>query len=296
MKEHSITFGADAGLVGTIAVPEAMGAGRAGLGFLLFNAGVVQRVGPHRINVRLARQLAARGIPSIRFDLAGHGDSARLTGQHSFEAQAVVDIRAAMDALGSAVNIDRFAIFGLCSGAYHGYAAALVDERVAGLLMFDAYRYPTLKTHAYHYLKALRQPLVPRRVYRKLRRGVLGLGRSLRRIGSRASAEQPVAELGRINFVPSKSDFAAGLKLLLDRGVKIAMVYSSGDIRLYNYRAQFRDAFARFGIAERIPVAFWPDVSHGASALADQAELMRLILAFGVDLHAEWAQARIRSA
>ena len=294
MQEHSLTFGAGSQLVGTVALPEATGTA-SGLGFLLFNAGVVHRVGPHRINVRLARLLAARGIPSIRFDLAGHGDSARLTGQHSFEAQAVVDVRAAMDALGLAANIDRFAIFGLCSGAYHGFATALVDERVVGLVLFDAYRYPTLKTHVYHYLKVLREPHLAPRVRRLLRRAILGLGRPFQRIGT-SGAKPRVSELGRINFVPSKADFAAGLKTLLDRGVKIVMVYSSGDIRHYNYEGQFRDTFAPFGIADRIPAAFWPDVSHGASALADQAKLMRLILTVGADLLSEGGTAEERSA
>ncbi len=151
MSERSIVFGANNGLVGTLALPDAPGGGVAGIGLLLFNAGIIHRIGPHRLNVRVARQLAACGIASIRFDLAGHGDSVRPSGDQSFEAQAVIDIRSAMDALGAAANLQRFAIFGFCSGAYHGFATALVDERVAGILMLDAYRYPTLKTHLYRY-------------------------------------------------------------------------------------------------------------------------------------------------
>jgi pimeloyl-ACP methyl ester carboxylesterase len=290
MSERSIVFGANDGLVGTITAPDAPTAA-AGAGFLLFNAGVIHRVGPHRVNVRVARQLAARGIPSIRFDLAGHGDSARLTGEHSFEAQAVIDIRAAMDALGSAVNVDRFAIFGLCSGAYHGYAASLADDRVVGLLMFDAYRYPTFKTHAYHYLKGLRERHLLRRVAGFVRRGAAGLGERLRPSAGRDIEPQPAPELGRVNFIPSKAEFAAGLRLLLDRGVRIAMVYSGGEIRNYNYQNQFRDTFAPFGIGDRIPATFLPDVDHQASTLADQAELIRLILAFGDELLASEAVA-----
>lgn len=292
MIERSVTFGADDGLVGTIVLPDAPAAR---IGLLLFNAGIVHRVGPHRFNVRLARQLAARGIPSIRFDLAGHGDSARLTGQNTFEAQAVIDVRSAMDALGAAAHLERFAIFGHCSGAYHGYAAALADERLVGLLMFDAYRYPTFKTHAYHYLKALRQPHLPRRVLGFLRRGVGSLGR-WRAPEGRIAAEHPVPELGRVNFIPSKDVFAEGLKVLLGRGVRIAMAYSGGEIRHYNYRRQFHDTFAPFGIGDRIPVDFLPDADHQASTLADQAALTRLILAWAGDLLAEGSSAAERSA
>jgi pimeloyl-ACP methyl ester carboxylesterase len=284
MTERSVTFGANDGLVGTITLPDLERGEAAAIGLVLFNAGMVHRVGPHRINVRLARALASRGIPSIRFDLAGHGDSARLTGQYSFEQQAVVDVRAAMDALAAAAHLDRFAIFGHCSGAYHGYAAALADERVVGLLMFDAYRYPTFKTHAYHYLKAIRQPHLAWRVLAFLRRGVARAAPRRRTPVGRVAAEHPVPELGRVNFIPSKGVFAEGLRVLLGRGVNVAMIYSGGEIRHYNYRRQFHDTFAPFGIADRIPATFLPDSDHQASALADQAALMRLILAWCGDL------------
>jgi pimeloyl-ACP methyl ester carboxylesterase len=294
MIERTVAFGSDDGLVGTVTLP-APGTRASPFGFVLFNAGIVHRIGPHRFNVRLARQLAERGIPSIRFDLAGHGDSARITGQRSFEEQAAIDVRAAMDALAAAGRLDRFAIFGHCSGAYHGYAAALADPRVAGLLMFDAYRYPTLKTHLFHYLKALRQPHLVRRVLGFLRRAVTGLGR-LRAPAGKTAAEHPVPELGRVNFIPTKEVFAEGLKALLARGVRLGMVYSGGEIRHYNYRRQFHDTFAPFGIADRIPCEFIPDSDHQASTLGDQARLVELILAFGEDLRAAGAGAGARSA
>jgi len=295
MIERTIGFGADDGLVGTIVLPEGPGAAAARVGLLLFNAGMVHRIGPHRFNVRLSRQLAARGIPSIRFDLAGHGDSVRLTGQHSFEEQAVIDVRAAMDALGAAAGLDRFAIFGHCSGAYHGYAAALADERVVGLLMLDAYRYPTFKTHAYHYLKALRQPHLLSRVAGFLGRALSSLGR-VRAPAGKMAAEHPVPELGRVNFIPTKEVFAAGLKRLLGRGVRLGMVYTGGEIRHYNYRDQFRDTFAPFGIGDRIPVEFIPDSDHQATTLGDQARLGQLVLAFGESVLADGASAAARSA
>jgi pimeloyl-ACP methyl ester carboxylesterase len=296
MIERSLTFGAGGGLVGTVVLPDAPGRGPSGVGLLLFNAGVVHRIGPHRFNVRLARQLAARGIPSIRFDLAGHGDSARITGQRSFEDQAVIDVRAAMDALAAAAHLDRFAIFGHCSGAYHGYATALADERVVGLMMFDAYRYPTYKTHLYHFLKGLREPHLARRFLGFLRRGAGRLARWRRAPAGRIAAEHPRPELGRVNFIPSKSVFAEGLKVLLGRGVRIAMVYSGGEIRHYNYRRQFHDTFAPFGISDRIPVEFLPDSDHQASTLADQATLAHLILDWSAELVADEAVARRRPA
>ena len=285
MSERSIVFGANNGLVGTLALPVAPTGGAAEIGFLLFNAGVVHRVGPHRINVRLARQLAAGGIASIRFDLAGHGDSVRPSGDHSFEEQAVIDVRSAMDALGAAAKLQRFAIFGYCSGAYYGFETALADERVAGILMFDAYRYPTLKTHAHHYWNRLRQPRVVRGLLGAMQRGIASLGRRVR-VPTGGGEERPVPERGRIDVIPSKGEFAEGLRTLLGRGVKIHMIYSGGAIREYNYRRQFKDTFAGYDIGGRVEAEFLPDLDHVATGLADQADLMRRVIAWGRELGA----------
>ncbi len=282
MKEHSLAFGPNEGLVGTIALPDS---GLAETGFVLLNAGIIHRVGPHRINVRVARYLAARGIASIRIDLAGHGDSARLTGENTFEAQAMADIRAAMDALGAAAGISRFAIFGICSGAYHGYATALSDERVAGLLMFDAYRFPTLKTHLIYYARALGEPQLASRVVNFLKRGV-GAGRSwVRSSAVGAPSAQAVPRLGVVNFIPTRAEFAAGLSRLLDRGVHIRLLYSGDALVEYNYADQFRDTMAPFGIGDRIRAEFLPDVDHQFSVMADQLDVMRRIADWAEELH-----------
>ncbi|MGA8008355.1 MAG: alpha/beta hydrolase, partial [Thiomonas sp.] len=63
-------------------------------GVLLFNAGVIHRVGAHRVNVKLARALAADGIATLRCDLHGMGDSLRADGRLSYKDQVVADLRA----------------------------------------------------------------------------------------------------------------------------------------------------------------------------------------------------------
>jgi pimeloyl-ACP methyl ester carboxylesterase len=279
-NERSIVFGPNQGLVGTLTLPDSPGRG---IGFLLFNAGVIHRVGPHRLNVRMARQLAACGIASIRFDLAGHGDSIRPSGDHSFEAQAVIDLRSAMDALGAAANLRHFAIFGFCSGAYHAFATALADERVTGILMVDAYRYPTLRTHLNHYWARLRQPRLLRGLFGAARRGASSLAR--RAFGGRGGGEKPpVPQLGHIDFIPSRAEFAGGLRTLLDRGVKLHMIYSGDALRDYNYPGQFKDTFSPFGIGGRIEADFLPDLDHAATVLAHRADLTRRVIAWGLEL------------
>jgi len=50
--------------------------GRDGRGLLLLNAGLLPRYGYHRHHVKGARLLAAQGVPVLRLDLPGMGDSA----------------------------------------------------------------------------------------------------------------------------------------------------------------------------------------------------------------------------
>src|SRR5581483_8943361 len=81
---------------------------------------------------------AARGIPSLRLDLAGIGDSdgdaARFVDVAEFyEPELGGQIAAALDALGTSLGSRRFLLVGLCSGGYWSFRAALADDRVAAV-------------------------------------------------------------------------------------------------------------------------------------------------------------------
>ena len=279
MIERSLAFGEHDGLIGTLCLPDAgvNGGAVASAGIILFNAGIVHRIGPHRINVTLARTLAAAGIASLRFDLAGLGDSARARGDNGFEAQAVSDLQAAMTTLGSATGLTQFGLFGFCSGAFHSYNTALADDRVTGVLIFDAYRYATWKSHLIRWSLRLRQHGV-------LRSGALLLGKLWTRLTGRrqshgiTNAAVPASSSAYIAEPTAKAPFARGMKQLLDRGVDIAMVFAGDGLEIYNYRQQFSDAFRRYRIADRIDIRFLPDIDHVATGRAAQAELIAAIL------------------
>ena len=115
---------------------------------ILLNAGVLHRVGPHRLHVNLARRLAARGITSLRLDLSGIGDSPSVPGARSFRESAVADTKAAMDQLAVELGAERFVLFGLCSGADNALATAEVDPRVVGVVVIDPPAYVTPRARA----------------------------------------------------------------------------------------------------------------------------------------------------
>ncbi len=89
------------------------------------------RVGSHRMFVELARGLARRGIPTLRFDVGGWGDS---PGQALAFEQSIQDIAAAAHTLRNEVERNaalqpRIWVGGLCDGASAAMLAIAAIER-----------------------------------------------------------------------------------------------------------------------------------------------------------------------
>lgn len=127
---------------------------------LLVVGGPQYRVGSHRQFVLLARHLAAAGIPVLRFDYRGMGDSGGAP--RPFEVVGA-DIGAALDALGRALPlVRRVVIWGLCDAASAACLYAPQDPRVSGLVLLN----PWVRTQAgeartylrHYYLARLRSP------------------------------------------------------------------------------------------------------------------------------------------
>lgn len=104
-------------------------------GILLVVGGPQTRVGSHRQFVLLARALAERGIPVLRFDYRGMGDS---TGaQRDFE-QVDADIKATTDRFfEESTGMTKVVIWGLCDAASAALFYGYTDERVQGLVLLN---------------------------------------------------------------------------------------------------------------------------------------------------------------
>ena len=268
MHELAVSFGPLKHLSGTLALPDELAP--AGVGFVMLNAGVVHRIGPHRFNVRLARRLADQGWPSLRFDLAGQGDSDSSPQSQPFERQIIADLRAAMDHLARTTGVDRFVIAGICSGAHRGLAVADEDDRVAGLCMLDGYAYPTARTAMQRRL--LQWQHDPAGTLRSWARW------PLRRLARRRdTAQTPPSEVDYGRTVPSREAFAAVLHKIDSRGGRVFVVHSGGMLADYSYAGQFHDVFGRESFAPRVRCAFWPDIDHTLSTRAAQERVVAAI-------------------
>ena len=93
------------------------------------------RVGSHRHFYLLAQSLAGRGVPVLRFDYRGMGDSdGAFRGFEHLDA----DIRAAIDALQTALpGVREVVVIGLCDAASAALMYAHTDARVTGIAIMN---------------------------------------------------------------------------------------------------------------------------------------------------------------
>ena len=208
---------------------------------LLTNSGVISRAGPYRINVQLARRLADQGIPSIRFDLSGIGDSRRTASTLTQMEQWIVDTRAVMDMAAERLQSERFFMVGFCSGAEVAYRCALQDRRLAGILLWDLFAYPTLRSS----LNTL--------WFKLQRAGALGVLRKLavrlmRLVGLKVGQQVTKQQLQDLEpaRIPTRQEYAADLAALHEQGTDILVAFSGGEPEWYNYPGQFHHSLAAF--------------------------------------------------
>lgn len=109
---------------------------------ILLSPGVKMRVGPQRLYLKLTELFLRRGLPVLRFDFHGLGDSEGVLEEeqlrdvynHIEVGRFVDDTIDAMDWLGAQLGCRQFIASGLCGGAITGLLAGARDERVIGLL------------------------------------------------------------------------------------------------------------------------------------------------------------------
>ena len=157
-EERAVLFDCEGDqLIGIIAVPDAPVTTR---GVLIVVGGPQYRIGSHRQFVLLARHLAGMGIPCMRFDFRGMGDS--YGAQRDFESVRA-DVGCAIATfLGESSTVETVVLWGLCDGASAACLYAPSDQRIDGLVLLNPWVHTVVgeaKTYLKHYyLQRLFEP------------------------------------------------------------------------------------------------------------------------------------------
>lgn len=204
-------------------------------GLVVVVGGPQYRAGSHRQFVHLARHLADAGVPVLRFDARGMGDSGGIF--PGFEALDT-DIRAAIDTLCTeAPGLERVALWGLCDAASAILFYAHQDPRVAGIALLNPW-VRTAATHAqaqirHYYTGRLVNPEFWRRLVsgkvnfknaiggaaKVVRHALAGTGAAESRIGPTGPAIDPM--------LPLPDRMARGLALY---GRPVLLIMSGNDL------------------------------------------------------------------
>lgn len=104
-------------------------------GVVIVVGGPQYRVGSHRLFVQLARRLADAGLPVLRFDYRGMGDS---EGNFAGFEHIQNDINCAVDAFAALEpSVNQIVLLGLCDAATAASFYAPSDDRVSGMVLMN---------------------------------------------------------------------------------------------------------------------------------------------------------------
>lgn len=256
---------AQARLVGILSLPQAPAA----RGVLIVTGGPQYRAGSHRQFVLLAAFLAARGVPVLRFDYRGRGDSEGAPRDYRAVGPDIAGALAQFFA--SVPALREVVLWGLCDGATAAACHAPHDARICGLILLN----PWVRSPAGLARTTLRHYYLPRLMqkdfWRKLAGGGVALGDSL------ASLRQAAAD--------SQSDMreaAAPADLMYEalrcfRG-KVLLILSGDDLgaREWTTLLQGERAWRELGASRTWREEHVAGANHTFSSASARAQVERL--------------------
>lgn len=245
---------------------------------ILLNAGAVGQIGPNRLHVVLARRLAAAGDLVVRMDVSGIGDSRVRVGAEEnvvYSAHAVADVGIAVDWVRRS-GATEVAVLGLCSGAYHGFKAALAGQSIDTLVAINPltfhYRIGMPLDFAAFRVAAdamrYRRSIVSGSSWRKLLRGRVDLLRVARVLLHRihGAVSRPLREAMRRLRIPLTDDLGSELDLLAARGVALRFIFAEGDPGQQLFAEQGGSVVPRLAAGGQLGVRIIPGTDHTFTA------------------------------
>jgi len=258
MIERAVVFGANGALTGILTEPDADRAVADAPAVLMWNIGIHHRVGPYRVQVDIARELARRGYASLRFDVAGMGDSEMGQDSRTDEERSLENIREAMNLVERRRGTPRFLPIGFCSSVDSAHAISLVDKRVVGACFIEGYANRTAGFWRFYPLRVFDTMRWKRRFLRKIPALLAKIGRR----GEGAVADER-AGLGPVfarNY-PSAAKFASDVRAMAARGVRLLFVYVGGDTD-FNHRGQFEEMMGDGPLGGHVDVTYYGGADH----------------------------------
>ncbi len=280
MTEEAVLFGARQSLAGIVTEPVIAGDARVTKAVILLNAGIVHRVGPGRIYVKIARELATMGFVVLRFDFSGIGDSVVRHDHLGFDRSSVAEAQEAMEFLHATKGIEHFLFLGGCSGALASFETASCDPRVMGAVLINFQTAdsqneetsPDLPTRnaAHYYWK---YALFDSKSWRNLLTGETDYRQVIRVLWFELERRLKLKKREQ----RSATHFEGRLQSLAARGVQVIFVCSDGDPRLRDLREAGGRALKQLCASGAVVLDIIRGADHTFSSVGDQKRLLQVV-------------------
>ena len=257
MREQAFRFGRARHLVGIAGLPASQANA---VGVIVLNAGLVHRVGPFRLHVDLTRRLNALGYPTLRFDLSTIGDSGASDESQTSTQQVCADVDDAMALLHEQAGCARFVLVGLCSGASKAHIVAREKDshrKLTGAVFMDGFAYQTHGFKLRHYGPRLFD----------LRRWWRWLARKSKEL---ADGDAPSFGVAPLPQEVVRDDFRS----MVERGLKLCLIYSGGINMYFNHVRQFRECFGSVMNSPAVSTRYIEETDHTYALVDDRRRLI----------------------
>ncbi|WP_232363957.1 alpha/beta fold hydrolase [Ciceribacter selenitireducens] len=249
-RETPVNFGDGGRLYGMLCEP--LGP-RSGATVLILGTAYDRHAGWGRSSVIMARNLAAAGVASLRFDGANIGDSPPVPGvpdQVLYQDSQIDDVRAALDFLARR-DLTPVVLSGRCSGGYLTFKSAVADQRISGAVAVNPFvfhwqpgrdideslRYMPRSLDVYR--EKLFQPETFRRLLQgrvDVKRAIGNMGRAFwRRVARKATPILQMLPGSGGEYAEVRKSFQS----LAERKMPLYLLYSENDVGFEHFAEHF---------------------------------------------------------
>jgi alpha/beta superfamily hydrolase len=286
-EEKVVLLGSSNSLIGIVSCPKAFKKPNQLPAIVFLNAGMLHRVGPSRMYVKIARKVALEGYLALRFDLSGLGDSECLNEKNSFGHRAKNEVRLAIDHLKSSYGVKQVILIGLCSGADVAIKCAADNSDVIAAIGLNGFYVNEVDLDS---LRSTIDNQIKMRFYRRQLCDVKSWLRLLAGKSNYHSIKRIIfSRLGKrkgdIQSRPLVSPCSDLLVLISNTCNKdLLLVYSEGSEAVDVYNLTLKQYLDLYESTERLCVKHVNNCDHSFTMVESQKELMDLVL--------KWLQSR----
>lgn len=279
--EIPVRFGVGDRLYGIICMPKER---RVDSAVLITNTGYDRNAGWGRTSLRTARNLAALGIPSFRFDTANVADSPPVPGaprQVLYSDWQNDDVRAALDLMAERIG-GRVAVLGRCSGAYLALRSGYLDPRIGAIVSVNPYVFywdPAVPVGGKlqfvpRSLDDYGQRLARLDTFRRILRGEVDIPAAARNILIALGKRLARRYVGITRHLPANRHVHAEVRRMFDayaeRRMPVRLVYSEADVGLDDLHLHFGPHNKGLRAYPNVELTMLPDTDHNVTPEASR--------------------------